>query len=186
MMAVPLHALVKLQSEGTFWHRSGMRVCLVQLGLLVATTAFTGCTSWRETNPEIYNTRADGEQLLAEALQVAKAENKRVLLSLGANWCSDSQAMFALFTTNAEIRRTIQEHYVFTMVDVNRRGLGARNAKLVERLGDPISAGIPVLLILDAHGNVLNREQGERLADSDHEHPAIVLAYLRKWAGAGR
>jgi hypothetical protein len=60
--------------------------------------------------------------------------------------------------------------------------LGARNARLVERLGNPLAQGIPVLLILDANGAELNSDPAERLADSDHQHPAMVLAYLRKWA----
>jgi len=143
----------------------------------------TGCTSWEDTTPEIYDPRADGEQLLAEALQMAKAEQKRVLLSLGANWCSDSQAMFELFHTHTPIRRLIQEKYIFTMIDVNKRGWRERNRKIVERYGNPITAGIPVLLILDAEGKLLNEDPGERLADSDHHHPTVVLAYLRKWAG---
>jgi hypothetical protein len=106
-----------------------------------------------------------------------------VLLNLGANWCSDSQAMFRLLSTNAEIQRFISEHYVFDMIDVNKHGLGARNARLVARLGNPIDAGIPVLLVLDENGAVLNNNPAERLADSDHAHPTVVLAYLRKWAG---
>jgi hypothetical protein len=92
--------------------------------------------------------------------------------------------MFELVTTNAEIRRVIEDHYVFAMVDVNQHGVGARNARLVERLGNPIAAGIPVLLILDANGSLLNADSGERLSDSDHAHPAIVLAYVRKRVGA--
>jgi thiol-disulfide isomerase/thioredoxin len=143
----------------------------------------TGCTRLsREEVPQIYDTRADGEQQLAATLAEAKRTNKRVLLDLGANWCSDSQAMFRLFNTNAEVARVIEENYVFEMIDVNQRGLGARNARLVERLGNPLSQGIPVLLILDANGAVLNSDPSERLADSDHQHPAMVLAYLRKWA----
>jgi thiol:disulfide interchange protein len=145
--------------------------------------AFGGCASWRDTNPEIYDPRADGEQQLAEALRQARAEHKRVLLNLGANWCSDSQAMFHLLSTNAEIQRFISEHYVFDMIDVNKHGLGARNARLVACLGNPIDAGIPVLLVLDENGAVLNNDPAERLADSDHAHPTVVLAYLRKWAG---
>lgn len=140
----------------------------------------------QDSNPEIYDTHADGEQLLAEALQTARAENKRVLLSMGANWCSDSQGMFQLLTTNATIRRVIQENYVFTMVDVNKNGFKARNEKLVERLGNPIANGIPTLLVLDGNGNVLNTDAAERLTDSDHDQPAIVLAYLQKWASPTR
>ena len=143
----------------------------------------TGCTSFStEEPPEIYDSRADGERQLAATLTEAKRLNKRVLLNLGANWCSDSQAMFRLFNTNQEIARVIDDNYVFEMIDVNDRGVGARNAPLVERLGQPLARGIPMLLILDANGAVLNTDPAERLDDSDHQHPAVVLAYLRKWA----
>ena len=133
--------------------------------------------------PQIYDVKADGEQQIAVAVAQAGRERKRVLLNLGANWCSDSHAMFQLFNANPEIRRVIEDHYVFEMFDVNRRGLRRRNARVVERFGDPIAAGIPVLLILDANGVLLNNDPAERLADSAHNHPALVLAYLRKWAG---
>ena len=70
------------------------RTLLALISLLVIALSWTGCASWSESNPQIYDPRADGEQQLKEALQVAKSEQKRVLLNLGANWCSDSQGMF--------------------------------------------------------------------------------------------
>ena len=155
-------------------------ICLP--ALIAFTSLFTGCASWRDTNPKIYDTRASGEQQLAESLRRAQTERKRVLLSLGANWCSDSQAMFRLFNTNAEIQHLISERYVFGMIDVNQRGLRARNAALLARLGIPVTTRIPVLLVLDEQGVLLNTDPGEHLADSDHAHPSVVLAYLRKWA----
>jgi thiol:disulfide interchange protein len=152
-------------------------------GMLVLAGMSAGCARFsKDEPPEIYDTRADGEQQLAASLAEAKRTNKRVLLNLGANWCSDSQALFRLFNENMDIARTIEQNYVFEMIDVNTRGLGARNADLVERLGSPLQRGIPVLLILDANGNVLNRDPNERLSDSAHEHPGMVLAYLQKWA----
>jgi hypothetical protein len=88
-----------------------------------------------------------------------------------------------VLSTNREIQGFISDNYVFDMIDVNQRGLHARNTRLLERIGNPIANGIPVLLILDENGTVLNTDPGERLRDSDHEHPLMVLAYLRKWAG---
>jgi thiol:disulfide interchange protein len=149
---------------------------------LALASVLSGCASSEDLNPTIYDTHTDGEKQLAEALREARTANKRVLLSLGANWCEDSQAMFRVFTTNAEIRRYISDNYVFDMIDVNQHGLASRNAGFVARLGNPIAHGIPVILILDANGTVLNADSDERLRDSDHAHPLLVLAYLRKWA----
>ena len=158
---------------------SFLRFAIVALSIAVV---LGGCASWPDSNPEIYDIHTDGEQQLAEALRQARSEHKRVLLDLGANWCSDSQAMFRLLSTNAEIQQFISERYVFDMIDVNQHGFRARNARLVARLGNPIATGIPVLLVLDENGTVLNNDPAERLADSDHAHPTVVLAYLRKWA----
>jgi hypothetical protein len=152
--------------------------------LTSAVASFVGCKSSSEFQPQIYDTRADGEQQFTDAVRQAKLEHKRVLLDLGANWCGDSQAMFRVLSTNREIQHFISENYVFDLIDVNQHGLHSRNARLLDRLGNPITNGIPVLLILDENGTVLNSDPDERLRDSDHEHPLVVLAYLRKWAGS--
>ena len=159
-----------------------MKVLFQAAFVISALALLTGCASTDESNPTIYDPHADGEKQLADALNQAQTQKRRVLLNLGANWCGDSQAMFALLSTNREIQRFISDHYVFEMIDVNQRGFTARNPGLVARLGNPISEGIPVLLILDANGTVLNSDPDERLKDKDHAHPLLVLAYLRKWA----
>lgn len=158
------------------------------LTLLVVLTS--GCAAWRSSdpvravlgNPRIYDPSADGEQQLADALVRAKAEEKRVLLSLGANWCSDSQRMFHLLRTDSELQRELSRSYVLAMVDVNDRDGPRRNASLLERFPNALDRGIPTLLVLDGNGKWLNPDVAERLEDSDHEHPDKVLGYLRKWA----
>ena len=160
-------------------------------GLMALTLCLSGCATRPDglneldyAGPEIYDPRADGEQQLASALAEAKVQHKRVLLSLGANWCSDSQRMFRLLRNDPRIARELNEHYVLAMVDVNKRTGFDRNATLVTRLGDPLGRGIPVLLVLGADGAVLNADPAERLADSDHKRPRKVFRYLQKWSGS--
>jgi hypothetical protein len=38
------------------------------------------------TKPRLYDTAADGNQQIADALKTAKGENKRLILKFGANW----------------------------------------------------------------------------------------------------
>lgn len=156
-------------------------------GVLALTLFLSGCaTAPSDVNsagPQIYDPQAEGEQQLAAALAEAKAQQKRVLLNLGANWCSDSQSMYRLLKNDPRISRELNVHYVLVLVDVNKRTGVDRNAALATRLGDPLTRGIPVLLILGADGTLLNTEPAERLADSDHKHPRKVLRYLQKWSG---
>jgi thiol:disulfide interchange protein len=132
--------------------------------------------------PQIYDSRADGEAQLAAALTQAKRESKRVLLDLGASWCRDCQAMYRLLHSDPKITRELARHYVLVMVDVSRNGDTPRNAALVARFGDALSRGIPVLLLLAPDGTLLNADPAERLADSDHQFAEKVLDYLRKWS----
>ena len=68
-----------------------------------------------------------------------------------------------------------------TMVDVGPKK-DWRNLDLVNRYHATIEQGIPVLVVLDETGNVLNDSREERLLDSDHQHPERVLGFLRKHA----
>jgi len=160
---------------------------LLRLGLIggLLTLLATGCSSVPakpQVSGQIYDSRADGEQQLKAALAKAQKEQKRVLLDLGANWCSDSQAMYRLLQTDAAIRQEIQQHFVLVLVDVNEQDGPARNRPLLQHLGNPLTRGIPVLLVLDSKGELLNKEPAERLNDSAYSEPARVLAYLQKWA----
>ena len=163
---------------------------IVFCGVTALALCLSGCATRPDglndsdyAGPEIYDPRADGEQQLASALAEAKVQHKRVLLNLGANWCSDSQSMFRLIRNDPRIARELNEHYVLAMVDVNKRTGFDRNSPLVTLLGDPLGRGIPGLLVLDSDGTVLNADPRERLADIDHKRPKKVLRYLQKWSG---
>jgi thiol:disulfide interchange protein len=133
---------------------------------------------------EIYDPHANGEQLLTAALGQAQRQGKRVLLDLGANWCSDSQTMARLLQSDPAIHRELQRHFILVMVDVNQKNGANRNPEVIARFDNPIGRGIPVLLILAPDGTLLNRDPAERLRDDAHTAPETVLAYLRKWAPA--
>ena len=140
----------------------------------------------RPKRPAIYDTKADGEKQVADALAAAKRESKNVLLQFGANWCPDCHAMHGLFQTNAQIAATLKAGFVVAMIDVDRIDGQQHNAKTVERFGNPITNGIPALIILDGNGVLLNRNASDRLKDTDYRFPEKVLAFLKKWAPGAR
>lgn len=170
--------------------RAALRLFVSSGFVAVVFLILAGCSTSRslssqinvETEPDIYNTQSDGETQLAVALAKAGRERKRVLLNLGANWCSDSHGMHRLLHDDLSISDELARHYVIAMVDVNERDETPRNVELLSRFENPLERGIPVLLVLSADGMLLNSEPAERLADIDHENPNKVLNYLRKWA----
>lgn len=131
---------------------------------------------------QIYDMAADGEIQLASAMTRAQEEEKRILLSLGANWCSDSQKTYDVLQTNTPIQTLIDQAYILTLIDVNNRIGHQRNASIIDRYGVSLDRGIPALLVLTPEGELLSENADMRPQDSDHEHPERILAYLENWS----
>jgi thiol:disulfide interchange protein len=129
--------------------------------------------------PPIYDEKADGGTQIADALALAKKENKRVLLQFGANWCGWCHKLHNLFQTDAEIAARLKESYVVVLVDVNK----GHNAEIDKRYGTPTQHGLPVLVILEPDGKMVTTKDTGELEQGDHHDPKKVLAFLSQWAG---
>jgi len=150
--------------------------------LLVATFCLpvTGAESPpKPSRPAIYDENADGVKQIADALVVAKKENKRVLLQFGANWCGWCHKLHKLFQTDPGIAAKLKEAYVVVLVDVNK----GHNDGIDKRYGNPTRLGLPVIVILGADGKALATQDTGKLEEGDHHDPKKVLAFLDEWAG---
>jgi thiol:disulfide interchange protein len=88
---------------------------------------------------------------LAAALNEARSTHKRVLVDFSASWCPPCIAMKHEVWPDADVARAIDSSYVALAVDADRdNGLSARYQ--VE--------GIPAVLILDADGRIIKRNDG--------------------------
>lgn len=132
--------------------------------------------------PDIFDTHADGEALVSAALARAKAEHKRVLLDMGANWCIWCRRLHATFESNPEVAKALDKGFVVVMVDVNTRRGTKRNAGLVERLGNPTRLGLPVLVVLDSDGRQLTTKDSGDLEEGGGHSPSKIVAFLSQWS----
>jgi thiol:disulfide interchange protein len=127
----------------------------------------------------IYDENANGAKQIADALVLAKKENKRVLLQFGANWCGWCHKLHNLCQTDAKIAAKLRDSFVVVLVDVNK----GHNQDIDKRYGNPTRFGLPVLVILDADGKALTTQDTGKLEAGDHHDPKKVLAFLDTWAG---
>ncbi len=130
---------------------------------------------------QIYDMQADGRAELANALEQAREEKKLVLLSLGANWCSDSQNTYDVIHNHPDLSQLVEERYVLSLVDVNNRVGFQRNPSIIARYGIELDRGIPALLVLRPDGTLLSKDPDQRPKDSDHEEPGRLMEYLKRW-----
>ena len=141
--------------------------------------AFGAETPAATSRPAIYDEKADGAKQIADALAVAKKENKRVLLQFGANWCGWCHKLHKLCQTDPDIVAKLKDSFVVVLVDVNK----GHNGDINKKYGNPAGLGLPAIVILDADGKSLTTQDSGKLEQGDHHDPKKVLAFLNEWAG---
>ena len=142
-------------------------------------TAFGAETPATTSRPAVYDEKADGAKQIADALAVAKKENKRVLLQFGANWCGWCHKLHKLFESDAEIAAMLKQAYIVVLIDVNK----GHNGDINKEYGNPTRFGLPAIVILDADGKAIVTQDTGKLEQGDHHDPKKVLAFLTEWAG---
>ena len=129
------------------------------------------------TRANIYDETADGSKQISDALNIAKREDKRVLLQFGANWCGWCHLLHELFESNRIISAKLKADYVVVMIDVNK----GHNKDVDTRYGQPTRLGLPVIVVLDSEGKQLTTKNSSELEDGKHHNADKVLAFLTDW-----
>lgn len=131
--------------------------------------------------PPIYDTRADGNRQIRDALLEAQRDRKRVLLQFGANWCPWCHRLYNLFRTNETVSAALRAHYVLVLIDVDKVDGAIHNQDILDRFQHPEKQGLPVLVVLDATGRSLVTQETGSLEEGKGHSPQKVLAFLEKW-----
>ncbi len=96
----------------------------------------------------------DAAQLLAATLADAKANDKQVLVHLGAPWCGWCSKLEDFFASNPTL---FEEDYILLKIDVEKMQKGEEVAKQLR--GDR-EGGIPWMTILNADGEEMVSSDG--------------------------
>jgi len=135
----------------------------------------------KSTTPPVYDEDADAKTDVVVAVAKAKKEKKRVLVTLGANWCGWCRALDRTFTQDQKVAAAIAKSYVPLKVDVGRMN---RNLDLTASWGADVKKGVPLLVVLDGTGKVVKIQDTGALEAGKGHDPEKVLAFLA--ANAGR
>ena len=115
---------------------------------LIACLLLAASYVWSEDGHLPYDESANAEIDLAYAITEANKVNKHVLIAMGANWCPDCRTLGRYFQRK-DIKAWLDERFIVVAVDV---GEWDKNLEIAERYGNPISEGIPSLVVLDSKG----------------------------------
>ena len=121
---------------------------------------------------------ADWQTDYAKALQLAKAQNKRVLLDFtGSDWCPPCIALRKRVFSSAEFGAYAQKNLILVELDFPRQKeqsaqLKSQNEKLSSQYGID-EKGFPTVILVDPSGKVLREFTGY-----DGESVAETIAWI--------
>jgi thiol:disulfide interchange protein len=166
---------------------SGGNCQLKQVLLIVsAALAVTACASvpapatthWPEARPYHVSDTASAD--VDAALARAQQSGKRVLLVMGANWCSDSRALAGWLATDRFVE-LIERKYELVYVDIGMPGPDRPNVEIARRFGVAELPGSPNVLVLMSDGALVNpttattwRNAESRTADAIYDELATL------------
>lgn len=157
--------------------------------LLIASAALaiTACAPMPESamgaKPEAsaFRVRDNAAADVDAALARARQSEKRVLLVMGANWCSDSRILAGWLATD-RFTDLVRREYELVFVDIGMPRNGDRpNLEIARRFGVPELPGSPNVLVLTSDGVLVNsttatswRNAGFRSEDAIYEELAAL------------
>lgn len=129
---------------------------------------------------QIYPAPEQAQADLAAALRTAAADNKRVILDFGGNWCPDCQALDIYFHDDAN-KPILEANYVLVHVNI---GLRDKNLDIATRYDIPLAKGVPALAVLGADGKLLYSQKTGEFESMRHMRSSSVTDFLLQWKPA--
>ncbi len=152
------------------------------LAFLVICVAVTGCGAPATPVYTVkkYDPARDPAADLASTLQLAKAENKHVILQVGGEWCSFCHLLERYFHSTPSVAGLLEEDYLLMKVNWSKEN---ENDEFFADL--PEFHAFPHLFILDSDGSVLHSQDTGELQSGKSYNEKKLLAVLSEWAPKG-
>ena len=142
----------------------------INLGLL----ALAGTLALAAPLP--YNEAADAKADVQRAFDTATSSHVAVLIVFGANGCEDCRVLDRSLQER-QSAALLAKSFSVVKVDV---GNFDRNLDIAKRYGNPISRGIPAIVVVSAGGDVLYSTKAGELADARTMSASGIHDFFRR------
>jgi thiol:disulfide interchange protein len=147
---------------------------------LLGLAALAAAPAWSfHTLPEKFEPERDAAADVQQALALAQAQHKMVLVDVGGEWCSWCHVFDRFVARSPEVQKAMQERYILLKVNYSPQN---RNDAVLSRW--PRAKGYPHFYVLDATGSVVASQASAELEAARDYDEAKVLAFLRRHVAA--
>jgi thioredoxin-related protein len=140
----------------------------------------SGLTNAQEVK-KLYDPSLDGMKQINEAVNIAKAQGKHVLIQYGGNWCSWCIKFDAFCKADTAISRIIAASYVPVKLNYSPEN---KNDAANEFLGNPARFGFPVFIIMEGRGKVIHIQDSGLLEEGQGYNKVKVTGFFRNWTSS--
>lgn len=129
--------------------------------------------------PDRFDPSRDAAADVAQAVALAKAQGKRVIVDVGGEWCSWCHVLDRFIAANDDVRSLIERNYVWVKVNYSKDN---RNEAFLSRW--PRIRGYPHLFVLDANGALVRSQDTGMLESGKGYDKSRVVTFLQRWRPA--
>jgi thiol:disulfide interchange protein len=145
--------------------------------LLTFLLALASAMATAQDLPAKFDPARDAAADVATALALAKAQNKRVIVDVGGEWCIWCHILERHIAANAEQRELRDRHFVWLKLNVSKEN---KNEAVLSRW--PKVKGYPHLFVLDANGKLLHSQNTGELESGKDYDPAKMVAFFKQYS----
>lgn len=125
---------------------------------------------------EKFDPNRDSEKDLKFGIEIAKKQNKMILLDVGGEWCPWCHKLDKTFKEDKEIAKILAEKYVVIKINYSQEN---KNEKVLSKY--PEIKGFPHLFVLNNQGKLVHSQDTGELETGDHHDHDKVMTFLKKW-----
>lgn len=125
-----------------------------------------------------FDPRRDAAADVAQAIDRARAEGKRVIVDVGGEWCTWCHILERFIASNEEVRALVAAEFVWVKVNVSPAN---RNEAVLSAW--PKITGYPHLFVLDGTGRLVRSQPTAAFEAGNSYNKAKLLAFLRESRG---
>lgn len=135
--------------------------------------------SQEDRREPLYFPGASVEDQLAEAMALAEADGKHVLLQIGGNWCVWCYRFHDFVSADTSLSALMDEAYVTVHINYSKENM---NEDWLAQWGYPQRFGFPVFVVLNAEGQRLHTQNSAYLESEKSYDAKATKAFLQHWS----
>lgn len=126
---------------------------------------------------DVYDPTRNPQDDLQQAILIAQAEGKHIMLDVGGDWCIWCTYLDEFFNTHPDLLQYRAENYVFVKINMSQDN---ENTEFLAQY--PEIPGYPHLFVLDSDGTFLHSQGTGELEQGESYNLTKFMDFLSAWA----